>query len=120
MKSLYVHYMNKYPGGRVAMSESSLDVYCAEGKHRVALRKNGAGQWLCNSEEFGCEDSHDLAPIPKDARVHKLFKDGKIGKDELHAERAPKAKALAKNGRVLSEDEAGKAPKAPQSESAQA
>ena len=95
MKSYVVHYKNKYPGGSVRADESSIDVYCKGGKHRVALRKNGAGQWVDCSEELGCEDRHCLAPIPKNARVHKLFADGKIGKSEEAAEREPVAAKLA-------------------------
>lgn len=82
MKSLIVHYRNKYPGGRVHSSESALDVFCAEGRHRVALRRDGNGNMVDVSEELGCEDRHDLAPIPKASRVFKLYADGRIGRDE--------------------------------------
>ena len=86
MKSWMVHYKNKYPGGRVQSSENSLDVFSASGEHVVAMRKNGAGQMVCVSEEMGLRDSHDLAPIPKDSRVHKMV-GGKISKDDKHEER---------------------------------
>lgn len=105
MKSYAVHYKNKYPGGRVDFSDDRLDAYDSEGGHRVALRLNGAGQWVCRSEEFGCIDRHDLSPIPKDSRAHKLHKDGKIGPSEEHAERVVAAKKFMKNGKVLSEVE---------------
>lgn len=85
MNSLVVHYKNKYPGAEVRSSESGLDVYM-DGKHMVALRKNGAGQFVCRSEELGCEHKHSLAPIPKDARLYKEI-DGKISKDEKFEER---------------------------------
>ena len=81
-----VHYMNKYPGAKVFESLSSFDVYSADGVHVVSMLKNGAGQWVDVSEELGLEGKHDLAPIPRDARVHKV-KDGKIGLDEKHQER---------------------------------
>lgn len=81
-KSMIVHYKNKYPGSRVSSDDSKLDVYSADGDHLVALRKNGAGQWLDQSEELGCFEKHNPAPIPRAARVHKLFADGKIGLDE--------------------------------------
>jgi hypothetical protein len=84
--SLYVHYKNKYPDGQVHMSESSLDVYSKSGEHVVAMRKNGANQMVCVSEELGLRDCHDLAPIPKDSRLFKI-KDGKVSKDEMHDER---------------------------------
>lgn len=91
MKSLYVHYKNKYPGGRVVMSDGSLDVYSKSGEHVVALRKNGAGQVVCVSEELGLRDKHCLSPIPKDSRVFKAVsqehKPSKIGKDEKADER---------------------------------
>ena len=102
MKSYVVHYQNKYPGGRVIASDSALDAYCAAGEHRVALRKNGAGQWQDCSEELGCMDRHDLAPIPKDARAKKLFADGKIGLSEEYADRVQVAKELSVEGKIPS------------------
>ena len=89
MKNLALHYKNKYPGGSVRASDSGLDVYTQSGEHVVAIRKNGAGQFVCVSEEMGLRDSHCLAPIPKDARLFKM-RDGKISKDELHDERRSK------------------------------
>ena len=102
MKSYIVHYKNKYPGSRVEAGEDFLNVYCAGGEHRVALRRNGAGQIVDVSEEYGCLDRHDLAPIPKMSRVHKLHKDGKIGLDEDHVARREFVKGKV---RVESEDE---------------
>ena len=95
------HLKNKYPGGRVVVSEEAIDAYCAGGEHRVALRKNGAGQWVDQSERLGCVDSFDLAPIPKDCRVHKAFSD-KLGLDDKADERKEKRKALVRSGKVLS------------------
>lgn len=103
MKSWIVHYKNKYPGAKVQSSESALDVYLGD-HHVVALRKDGAGGWADHSEEMGCRDRHDLAPIPKDARVHKVV-DGKVGFDELAEERKQKCRRFVKDGRVLSCDE---------------
>lgn len=111
MKSFVVHYKNKYPGAKVSHSDDSLDVYSADGsEHYVALRKNGAGQILDVSEEMGCRDRHDLAPIPKAARVHKLHADGRIGLDEQAEERRESQQALADlllggKGKVPSEHE---------------
>jgi len=104
-KSYFVHYKNKY-GGMVHMTDSSLDVYNQEGEHCVALRKNGAGQIVDASKEFGCKESHDLAPIEKKFRAHKLFKDGSIGKDEEYLSRSEECKKAYKDhGKVYSESE---------------
>lgn len=110
MKSWIVHYQNKYPGGRVHASENSIDVYCSEGNYRVALRKDGNGQWQDVSAEFGASDKHDLAPIPKECRFRKLYADGKIANAEEFEERRPVAEKLAKEecggkGKVPSEHE---------------
>lgn len=107
MKSYVAHYRNKYPGGQVSFDDERIDAFCADGKHRVALRKNGAGQWVDLSEEMGCVDRHDLSPIPKECRAWKLYKDGRIGPAEEYDERAPKAIEVAKvyDGRVPSEAE---------------
>lgn len=80
MKSLYLHYKNKYPGGQVHSTESSLDVYSASGEHVIAMRRDGSGSMIDQSEAFGLRDRHDLAPIPKEARVHKMLKN-ESGKD---------------------------------------
>lgn len=109
MKAWHVHYLNKYPGGQVCSGEDYVDVYDADGNHRVAVRKNGAGQWSDESAAFGLPDCHDLSPIPKDARVHKLHKDGKIGLDEKHAERKAARQALVKDGKIPSMEEAAAA-----------
>jgi hypothetical protein len=91
--SLYVHYYNKYPGGYVAMTDDELDVFDKNDNHVVAMRKNGAGQWMCISEILGLSDRHDLAPIPKEARLYKM-KDGKFCKDEHYHERVEKMGAF--------------------------
>lgn len=74
MKSYIVHYRNKYPGAKVESSESGLRVYSAEGDLLVALVKDGSGSLKCVSEEQGALERHDLSPIPREARVHKLCK----------------------------------------------
>ncbi len=101
MKSWVVHYKNKYPGSKVILTDSSLDVYDVKGDHVVSMRVNGAGQWTCVSDEMGCKDAHDLAPIPKDARVHKVV-EGKISLDEHHEERSKKSQDFCQDGKVLS------------------
>ena len=90
MKSLYLHYKNKYPGGQVHSTESSLDVYSASGEHVIAMRRDGSGSMIDQSEAFGLRDRHDLAPIPKESRIHKMV-DGKIGLSEESEERKKSA-----------------------------
>lgn len=110
MKSLVLHYKNKYPKGQVRFSDDSLDVYSASGEHVIAMRRNGAAQLVDVSSEYGLRDCHDLAPIPKDSRVHKMV-DGKIGFSEEAEERSKKASdyLCPKHGdRVMSCDEAKK------------
>lgn len=104
MMSYYLHYKNKYPGGRVSLSESALDVYDAEGEHCVALRKDGGGSFIDRSAAMGCKHEHDLAPIPKDARLFKL-KDGKVSKDELYDERSKGLERFLQDGKILSCDD---------------
>lgn len=116
--SLVVHYKNKYPRGNVFATENSLDVYNENGDHVVALRRDGAsGSLTCQSEALGCVDRHDLAPIPKDARIFKVMKDGKIGLDDEAEERKSLSSKMAKDGRIQSMDEiANESKKAPSSD----
>jgi hypothetical protein len=102
MKSFKVHYMNKYPDAHITMSDDALDVYDADGEHRLAMRKNGAGQWVCVSEEMGASDAHDLSPLPKNARRFKLYSNGNIGKSEEYVERSQVAAKLMIENKVLS------------------
>lgn len=90
MKSLYLHYKNKYPGGQVHSTESSLDVYSASGEHVIAMRRDGSGSMIDQSEAFGLRDRHDLAPIPKESRIHKMV-DGKVAFSEESEERKKSA-----------------------------
>lgn len=101
MKSLLVHYKNKYPKGQVYASENELDVYNAAGEHVVAIRKNGAGQVVDVSKELGLRDEHDLAPIPKDARCFKV-KGGCVAKDEEHDAREKAREEFMDGDKVLS------------------
>lgn len=101
MKSWAVHYKNKYPGSQVVHSEESLDVY-KNGEHLVAVRKV-CGSWMDKSEELGCKYKHDLAPIAKEARVHKLHSDGKIGLDEMHEERKQISQSWVEGDQIESE-----------------
>lgn len=99
--SVITHLKNKYPGAQVFSSENAIDVY-KDGEHLVALRKNGSGQMLCESERLGAKDTFCLAPIPKDSRVHKVI-DGKLGLAEEGEERKSLSKKFQdSNGKVLS------------------
>lgn len=102
MKSWIVHYKNKYPGGLVLHDENSINVFCNRGIHRVAIRKNGHGQLVCVSEEHGLKDAHSLDPIPKNARVWKLYANGKIAPSEEAKERLEVAKKIMVDGRIPS------------------
>lgn len=95
--------MNKYPGARIHATDVALDVFLGD-RHVVAVRKDGAGGMVDVSAELGCRDAHCLAPIPKDARVHKIV-EGKIAQDELADERRVKGRRFVKDGKVLSCEE---------------
>lgn len=89
MKSWISHYLNKYPGGSVDASDSSFTVKNASGILCVKLAKDGCGMWKDVGAEYGAADSHDLSPIPKDARRLKHCpKSGALIKSEEHEERA--------------------------------
>ena len=88
MLGLQVHYKNKYPKGKIEASENSFDVYDQHGEHCVALRKDGAGNLVCQSEKLGLKHKHDLSPIPKMSRLYKVCpQKGVIKKDEKFEER---------------------------------
>lgn len=111
MKSYYVHYKNKYPQAKVSYNENYLEVSRGD-ELLLRLEKNGGGQIVDVSEELGLSERHDLSPIPKESRVWKLHKDGKVGKDELHEERSAWAdKNKDASGKVLSMEEYAALPK---------
>jgi len=104
-KAYKAHYLNKFPGSQVSYNESSLDVY-RDGEHLVHLEKDGHGIIQDRSDEQGCSSKHDLSPIPKNARAHKLHKDGKLGKSEEYSERKSVGLSLDQQfGHVPSIDE---------------
>lgn len=105
MKQWVVHYMNKYPKAHITSSESSIDVYDAEGNYCVALRKDGGGNFVDRSEEMGCKDRHDLSPIPKESRLYKVSKEGHISKDEKFESRDKLKKQFMKGSKVSSCEE---------------
>lgn len=102
MKAWIVHYKNKFPNCNVSATENSLDVYSADGEHLVSLQKNGAGQWVDKSEELGCKAAHCTAPIPREARVHKLCKTtGKVVLDEEAGNRVKSRLAVMNSAGVV-------------------
>lgn len=104
MKHLVVHYKNKYPDCHVDHSDDKLDVHGAEGL-LVSLRRDGSGMIVDKSAENGASDKHDLSPIPKDARVHKLYESGKMGLSEESEKRKLAVKKLHVDGKILSINE---------------
>lgn len=103
MKSLKVHYLNKYPGCAVRSSDSSFDVYSKDGGHLISMSKNGAGQWLDRSEEEGCLEKHDLAPLPIDCLYYKLDREGKIVRhDDAELNESVRSEVVKKYGKVPS------------------
>jgi hypothetical protein len=99
-QSLIVALKNRFPGCKVIASDSSFDVYDGE-EHLVAIRKNGAGQFVDQSAEYGCSEVHSLEPIPKDARIFKVI-EGKIAHDEKASERMDGLKMfMCKKGRKV-------------------
>lgn len=104
MKHLAAHYMNKYPSAVVMFDENKLDVLSSDGL-KVALRVNGQGMIVDLGEECGASDKHDIGPIPKDARVYKLYADGSLKMSEEAKERKASAKKLAVDGKILSIEE---------------
>ena len=101
MNSYVVHLKNKFPGGRVAETETAIDAFDKAGIHQVAMRKNGAGQWVDKSKEVGAAGEFDLAPIPRDARVHAVTSEGR----GLHVDAEKRKKARGKfeeKNRILS------------------
>ncbi len=114
MKSWVCHLKNKYPGSRVIASENAIDVFANE-DHVLALRKNGNGDWHDESANHGCTDRFCLAPIPRDARVHKVGpmmsgKDKKgeevfvqgISRDDEADERESKRAEFMRDGKIAS------------------
>ena len=100
MQSYRVHYMNKYPGGRVVSSASAMDVYDKDGVHVVSLERDASGL-VDRSKQNGARDCHDLSPIPKDSRVHKVV-DGSIVEDDLAADRKQLRSQFMEGSKVLS------------------
>ncbi len=105
MKSYIAHYRNKYPSAQVIATDVAIRVISKDGELLVALDKNGAGQWQDVSEELGALDCHDLAPIERKFRAHKLSKDGKLCRDEEYDARILESRQAEKDeGKVHSED----------------
>lgn len=91
-KAKLVHLRNKYPEHKIVAHPSSIQVYDKDDNLIVALEKNAHGHFECQKDQYGARDRFCHAPIPKDARVHKLWKDGSVGLAEEHEERKELAK----------------------------
>lgn len=90
-RSHYVHLKNKYPNGNVIPSSDGIDVFDKEtGEHLLALRRDGSGSDVDVSADLDLPHRFCLAPIPKDARVHKMNRDNSIGLDDKSDERLEK------------------------------
>lgn len=90
MRMFHVHYKNKYPDAQIVSSDKSLDVYDG-GKHLVSIGIDAAGDLKDYSKEKGCEDAHDLCPLPKRVRIYKQCKvTGHLIKDDLAESRLAK------------------------------
>jgi hypothetical protein len=124
MKSYYVHLKNKYPQAQIAAGAESL-IVSHEGEILCAVVKDGGGSWRDAKSEYGARDEFSLAPIPKEARAHKLYKDGTVGRAEEYDVRIKKGRELAaKDGKVKSikeiEDDAAAEEKAARDAEAEA
>jgi hypothetical protein len=107
MKHLLAHYANKYGLENVECSDTSLRAY-RNGELALSLAKDGAGNLKDESEDLGLEDRHDLSPIPKDGRLYKFDKHGRLAKDEKYSERKELRKDYLKDGRLPSCEELAK------------
>lgn len=116
-KGKLVALMNRYPEGKVSSSGDHVQVHAADGTLLASMAKNGNGDWVDHQDETGARDAVDFAPIPKEARAFKLYKDGRIGPSEEYDARRAFAVKLAKDndGCVPSEAELAAAQKAPAS-----
>lgn len=102
MLSWKAHYLNKYPGGSVEGSENSFRVYDADGKLRVSMEKSSSGM-ECTSAQNGLSDAHDLAPIPKDSRIHKIVGNKVVRDDKADEREELKNEFLSEDGlKILS------------------
>lgn len=107
-KSWVPHYRKKYPRGKVHRSDVAFDVWNEKGEHVIALRKDGHGNLICQSEDHECLDVHDLAPMPGCPG----FEDMEI-KDEYYCARSGKLKSVdqIKKDKKAADDAAKKATK---------
>lgn len=102
MNSILVHMKNCFPSALIIATANAIDVMI-EGVHYLGLRV-ADGVFIDKSEELGLPGRYSLAPIPKEARVYKLKKDGTVGLDEeSKARMKSRADFMDKDGiRVLS------------------
>lgn len=92
LKSLVVHYKNKYPTARVESGENHISVISKEGELLVSVKRGGGGVIIDSQKNDGAKYAHDMSPIPRNTRVWKLTTAHEVEKDEEAAERLPTAK----------------------------
>ena len=86
MMHLIPAMMNRY-GGHCEATDHELRAYDSKGKLVVYLQRDGNGSIVDKSEAFGLEGRYNLAPIPKEARLWKHDKAGKLVKTTDHEAR---------------------------------
>lgn len=96
LKSLYVHFLNKFPSAKVELGETSVAAYSPSGELLMHVSKNGLGVEVDSGRDRGAKYAFCNSPIPKEARHKKLFKDGSVRDAEECAARRPHALALEK------------------------
>lgn len=101
MKSLVLHYANKFGSlSGIRASDDELRVE-KDGELLVLLKKNGAGQLVDCGAEYGAKHAHCQSPIPRDARLFKADKAGRIVKDEEHDSRKEARKQWEIDGMAM-------------------
>lgn len=96
LKSLYVHFLNKFPSAKVELGESSVAAHSPSGELLMHASKNGLGVVVDSGRDRGAKYPLCNSPIPKEARHKKMFKDGSVRDAEECAARRPHALALEK------------------------
>jgi hypothetical protein len=104
LKSVHVHFLNKFPSAKVVRGDNYVAVYAPSGSLIMRAGINAHGVMVDQQLEHGAMLPLCISPIPKDARRIKLFKDGTIRQAEEFDARNDYARALeAKHGYVPSE-----------------
>jgi hypothetical protein len=110
-KHQIVMFKNRFPGALVSANGHGVYAHDKNGDVLCAVERDGLGRVVDAGSEHGAKFSMSQSPIPRNARVWKLGRDGKISKDEKASERESVARELASkfDGRVPSIEELKKA-----------